>query len=671
VLLEAAVDALGIIGDPVRLLFVAFGTFLGLMIGVIPGIGGLVGLSLLLPFTFAMDPYTALAFLVGVQSVTTTSDTIPAVLFGVPGTTGSAATVLDGHPMARRGDAARAYGAAFTASVCGGLFGAVVLAISIPILRPFILAIGTPELLAICLLGLTLVVSLSHGALFKGLVAAAIGLLLSTIGDEPQTGELRWTFGSFYLWDGISLVPLALGLFAVPEMLDLGAARRSVAGSAKTDPWQQLDGVRDVLRNWWLVLRCSSLGTLLGSIPGIGANVIDWVAYGFAARTEKGAAETFGKGDVRGLIASESSNNAKEGGALVPTLAFGVPGSASMALLLGAFLIHGIAPGPNMLGPQLDITFTLIWTVAIANILGAGACFLLAGQFARVATLRAGLLVPLVVSVMVIGAFQGAKDYGDLIVLLVFGLLGWTMKRLGWPRPPVILAFVLGGLIENYLFISHLRYGIDWMLKPLPFVLLCLMAFLLLRPLVSRFRPRHADVEPADPAAVPAGKERVKHARDGELVADLGLWAAAIALFVYVLISSSGWDIAARLMPQALAVAGLIAAMGFAVFRLFGKIPAINPPGAESLLRVGGQGLWLVGLIVGIWLIGMLPAIVVFVVAYMIIEGRCSWLQIVLILVPFVAGLLFLFHHTLHVPWPQSLLGDFWPWLRTVSNRLL
>ena len=186
-ILDAATQALGIITDPYRLMFVAFGTFLGLLIGVIPGIGGLVGLSLLLPLTFSMDPYTALAFLVGVQSVTTTSDTIPAVLFGVPGTVGSAATVLDGHPMAKNGQAGRAYGAAFTASVAGGLFGAFVLALTIPLLRPFMLSIGTPDLLAVCLLGLTLVVALSHGALFKGIVAAALGLLLATIGDEPQT----------------------------------------------------------------------------------------------------------------------------------------------------------------------------------------------------------------------------------------------------------------------------------------------------------------------------------------------------------------------------------------------------------------------------------------------------------------------------------------------------
>ena len=522
-MLEAAAEAFLIITDPNRMLFVALGTLLGLMIGVIPGIGGLVGLALLLPFTFALDPFTALAFLVGVQSVTTTSDTIPAVLFGVPGTTGSAATVLDGYPMAKNGEAGRAYGAAFTASVCGGLFGAAILAISIPVIRPFIMAVGTPELLAICLLGLTLIVSLSHRALFKGLVAACLGLLFATIGDEPQTGELRWTFDNFYLWDGLSLVPVALALFAVPEMIDLGASRRSIAKkSDKVSAWDQLSGMRDVLTNWWLVLRCSSIGTLLGAIPGLGANVIDWIAYGYAARSLPGAKETFGRGDVRGVIASESANNAKEGGALVPTLAFGVPGSASMAILLGAFLIHGIAPGPKMLDEQLDVTFTLIWTVAIANILGAGLCFLLAGHFAKIATIRAGILVPLVFGIMVIGAYQGAKDYADLIVLLAFGVLGWVMKRLNWPRPPLILAFVLGGLVENYLFISHLRYGLEWMLKPIPFVAISIILFLLVRPLIVRFLPNWQTKEnAASDKTAEQGSAGVSYASRQEVIACL------------------------------------------------------------------------------------------------------------------------------------------------------
>jgi TctA family transporter len=666
--LEAAVDALSIIADPARLLFVALGTLLGLIIGVIPGIGGLVGLALLLPFTFAMDPFTALAFLVGVQSVTTTSDTIPAVLFGVPGTVGSAATVLDGHPMARKGEAGRAYGAAFTASVCGGLFGALLLAFSIPVLRPFILAIGTPELLAICLLGLTLVTSLSQQAMAKGLVAAAVGLWLSTIGDEPQTGELRWSFDMFYLWDGLPLVPLALGLFAVPEIIDLGASRGTIAGDhGKSDRWQQLRGVKDVFANWWLVLRCSSIGAVIGAIPGVGSSVIDWIAYGYAARTVKDAGLTFGKGDVRGVIASESSNNAKEGGALVPTLAFGVPGSASMALLLGAFLIHGIAPGPDMLGKHLDITFTLIWTVALANILGAGTCFVFASQFARIAAVRAGILVPLVFAIMLVGAYQGAQEYADLVVLVMAGTLGWLMKRLGWPRPPLILAFVLGGLIENYLFISQLRYGFEWMLRPVPMAVWLVMALIVLRPLAGRFRGTIAARQSLKP--VQQNGETSYRSR----IVDLALWAGAAVLFVYVYQTASSWQFAARLMPQALALISLAAIAAVGLLALFGRPPPTAAADRDvSINRVLVQGLWLVGLVVGVAIIGMLPAMAVFIVAYMVVEGRISPLRAILIMVPFWVATFVLFHQIMHMPWPLSYLGDWLPELRRLtSTRIL
>ncbi|MRG73541.1 hypothetical protein GH722_17360 [Alphaproteobacteria bacterium HT1-32] len=674
-MLDAATQALGIITEPYRLMFVAFGTFLGLLIGVIPGIGGLVGLSLLLPLTFSMDPYTALAFLVGVQSVTTTSDTIPAVLFGVPGTVGSAATVLDGHPMAKNGQAGRAYGAAFTASVAGGLFGAFVLALTIPLLRPFMLSIGTPDLLAVCLLGLTLVVALSHGALFKGIVAAALGLLLATIGDEPQTGELRWTFDMIYLWDGLPLVPLALGLFAIPEIIDLATSKKAIAeGAGKPKAWQQLEGVRDVLKNWWLVLRCSSIGTVLGAIPGMGASVIDWVAYGYAARTEKGAAESFGKGDVRGVIASESSNNAKEGGALVPTLAFGVPGSASMALLLGAFLIHGITPGPGMLDKHLDMTFTLIWTVALANILGAGACFMFADKFAKIAGVRPGMLVPLVFGIMVVSAYQGSKDYGDLLLLLAIGTLGWVMKRLGWPRPPLILGFVLGGLVENYLFISHLRYGVDWMLQPIPMVLFAVMALMLFKPLVGRFMKTPAKGSDSKTSGMSvAGKASFgPHARGGMLVADLTLWVLVIAMMIYVIVSSSPWELSAKLLPQAVAVAGLIAAGFFGIFAVMGRIPPLKE--MSDALPLSGtlvQAAWAVGLILAVPLIGMLPAMVLYVFAYMVLQGETRPLKALVITVLFSFATYGLFHLMLHVPWPQSYLGDLLPGLRSFSGRLI
>jgi TctA family transporter len=503
-MMAMAIKAALIISDPVRLGFLAFGVFLGLILGVIPGLGGLVGLSLLLPFTFNMDPFSALALMMGLASVTVTSDTIPAVLFGVPGTVGSAATILDGNPMAKKGEASRAFGAAFTASVIGGLIGAAILAVSVPILRPVMLFIGTPELLAICILGLSLVATLSGGAPLKGLAAGCIGLMVATIGEEAQTGEVRWAGDMLYLVEGLPIVPLALGLFAIPELASMAIDRSSIAsksdGNFKAEKkWGQLEGVKDVFKNWFLVVRCSAIGSTLGAVPGIGASVIDWIAYGHASRTEKGASETFGKGDVRGVIASESSNNAKEGGALIPTVAFGVPGSASMTLLLGAFLIHGITPGPKMLTSQLDITYTLVWSVALANILGAGICFVFANQLARIALIRSGILVPVVLAVTFIGAFQGSRDWGDIYALLIFGAIGWIMKQKGWPRPPLVLGFVLGGLVENYMFISVNRYGADWLLRPVVMIILAITIFGLLRPYISSYlaNRKNAKVTPS------------------------------------------------------------------------------------------------------------------------------------------------------------------------------
>ena len=370
-MLSKAGDAAVIMSQPMRLLYLAMGVLIGLALGVIPGLGGIVGMALLLPFTFDMDPFSAFAFLLGMGSVTTTSDTIPAVLFGVPGTTGSAATILDGHPMAKKGQAGRAFGAAYMASMLGGVFGAMLLAISIPILRPVMLYLGSPELLAFSIFGLSMVAILSGGSPLRGLAMSCFGLMVAMIGSDPQTGTLRWTLDSLYLWDGLPIVPVTIGLFALPELADMAIARRSIAsGDEKIDSRSgQWEGVKDCYRHWWLVIRVAWLGASLGAIPGIGAAVVDWIAYGHAARTEKDAHLTFGTGDVRGVLASEGANNAKEGGALVPTIAFGVPGSASMAILLGAFLIHGLIPGPDMLTKNLDVTYSMVWSVAMANIL--------------------------------------------------------------------------------------------------------------------------------------------------------------------------------------------------------------------------------------------------------------------------------------------------------------
>ncbi|MCZ6893368.1 MAG: tripartite tricarboxylate transporter permease, partial [Gammaproteobacteria bacterium] len=544
-----ALSAAGIILDPTRLSFVALGVLIGLSLGVIPGLGGVVGLSLLLPFTFDMDPLTALAFLVGLQAVVVTSDTIPAVLFGVPGTVGSAATILDGHPMAKQGLAARAFGAAFSASVIGGLFGALFLAFSVPILRPFILSFGSPELLAFCIFGLSLVGVLSGGSKLKGLAAAAIGVMIATVGEEPNTATERWTFDLLYLLEGIPLVPLALGLFAIPELADMAIARRPLpAVQGVANRWNQLAGIKDTLANYFLVIRCSGIGSVLGAVPGIGAAVIDWIAYGHALRTEKGAAETFGKGDVRGVIASESSNNAKEGGALVSTIAFGVPATAAMALLLGAFLIHGITPGPAMLTEHLDVTYTLVWTLAIANILGSGICFAFANQLAGIARIRIGILAPVVMSITFIGAFQGTRQWGDIVALLGFGLLGWVMKRVQWPRPPLLLGLVLGGLIERYLFISYQRYEFEWLTRPIVIGVFAVTLYGILKPVVSNFLKRRGETQ----------RQLVIGFRPQQIGRDIYFSGIVFLFFVACLIGSANWELGARLVPQVIGWAGVL-----------------------------------------------------------------------------------------------------------------
>jgi TctA family transporter len=328
---NAAGQAFGLLMEPHRLGFLALGCVMGLVLGIVPGIGGLAGTAMLLPFTYAMDPYSAFALLLGLGATTATGDPIPAVLFGVPGGAASAATVLDGFPMAKRGEAGRALSAAYMSSLMGGVFGAILLAFTIPILRPIMLYLGSPELLAFAVLGISMVAILSGNSPLRGLTAGCAGIMLAMIGSDPQTGTLRWTFNSLYLWDGLPLTPMLLGVFALPELCDLLISRVAIAsGGEKQSVYKgQWQGVKDCFDNMWLIVRCSWIGGGIGSIPGIGGSVIDWLAYGHALKTEKGASETFGKGDVRGVIASESSNNAKEGGALVPTIAFGVPGSAS------------------------------------------------------------------------------------------------------------------------------------------------------------------------------------------------------------------------------------------------------------------------------------------------------------------------------------------------------
>src|SRR5271168_5099157 len=560
---SAAAHAFWLLVEPARLMVLVIGVVIGLAIGVLPGLNGIVGMAMLIPFTYGMDQHTAMALLLGMAAVITSSDFISAVLFGVPGHVGAAATVIDGHAMARNGEAGRAFGAGFAASLAGGLVGAVALALSIPILRPVLLSIGSPELLAFTLFGLSMVATLSGRAPLKGLTAAGLGLMVSMIGSRSESGTLRWTFDTLYLYDGVPLVPATLGLFAMPELCELAVARKKIAGDHASDInlSSQWEGVRDVGRHWWLVLRCGILGTGLGAIPGVGSAVIDWIAYGCAQRTEKNP-ETFGTGDVRGVIAPESSNNAKEGGHLVPTIAFGVPAGASMAILLGAFLMHGLTPGPDMLTKHLDLTYMIVWSLTLAHVIGAVICILCSGWLAQISRVRPEILLPVILALVFVAAFDGEHDWGDLYSLLFFGVIGWIMKRLGWPRPPMVLGIVVGAIFERYLFISTQLYGWAWLLRPAVLVILACVAWALYQPL-------------SQIAMSLAAEFREVRRRGPRFGAAPAFTAAIIVLIVAAIVSSRDWPHDAKLVPLTACGMALVAAVLNLVYELFGPQQAV------------------------------------------------------------------------------------------------
>jgi TctA family transporter len=660
--LMAAGHALSTLLQFNRLIFLVFGVVVGLAIGLLPGIGGLTGFALLVPFTYTMDPYAAFAMLLGMASVITTSDVIPAVLFGVPGHAASQATVLDGLPMTKRGEASRALSACYTSSLLGGLIGAVILAFSLPLVRPFVLSIGTPEMLGLTIFGVSMVSALSGNAPLRGVVAACFGILVGMIGTNVATGQMRWTGDILYLQDGIPLVPIILGIFALPELCELAIRRTAIAENVQFSSRRGMQqGVVDSLRNWFLVLRCGGLGAILGAVPGITGAVTDWIAYGHALQTSKGAKETFTTGDVRGVIAPEAANNAREGGSLVPMLSFGVPGGAAQAILLGAMMVHGFIPGPDMLTKHLDFTYSMVWSIALANIFGAGLCFLLSGQFAKISTLRYTLILPVIMPIIYVGAFQGSRSWGDLFVLLIAGVIGWTMKRLRWARPPLILGLVLGVLMERYMSISFVRYGTDWLTRPVVMVLLTLAALVFFKPLFNALRSGGLA------RMRPSGKIAFK-------LEDL-VYVFFIGIGLYMLITSQSWLLMARIGPTVIASILVIAGTSSLAYKVF-VIPAqggaahagggihmdVSSDGGEklsnkvTLQRAAKFFGWFVGFLVCMSLIGMIPTVPIVIVAFMRIEGRESW-RLSLILAACVTAVIYgVFDQIIHIPWPSSLL---------------
>jgi len=458
-MLDSLISAFGLIFSGAHFLYLLLGVVMGIFIGILPGLGGIVGFSILMPFIYGMDPVSALAMLIGLIAVIPTSDTFTSVLMGIPGSSASQATVLDGFSLAKQGQAARALSAAFSASLFGGLFGALILTLIVVIAKPIILFFGSSELFMLGILGISMVGVLSGDSFVKGFLACGVGLLLGTMGSAPATGEWRLTFGSYYLFDGLKVVTIGLAAFAVPEICDL--LRKNATIATKDEPLGKgwLQGLKDTIREKWIVLRCAGIGTMVGILPGLGGSVVDWIAYGHVVQTARDKSN-FGKGDIRGVIAPESANNAKEGGGLVPTILFGIPGSGSMAVFLGGLTLLGIEPGPALIEEDLQFTYVMVWSLALANVIGAGMCFAMSSKVAKITTIPYGILAPFMIMIICFAAFQVTRSIYDLYTLIILGAFCTLMKSYNWPRPALLIGFVLSDTLETYLYQAVQIY--DW-----------------------------------------------------------------------------------------------------------------------------------------------------------------------------------------------------------------
>jgi len=425
-------------------------------------------------------------------------------------------------------------------------------------------------------------------------------------------------------------------------------------------------------------VRIALLGAALGAVPGIGASIIDWIAYGHAARTEKNA-HTFGTGDIRGVIASEASNHAREGGALLPMLAYGVPGSAGSALLLSAFLIQGLTPGPEMLTKHLDMTLTIIWSLVLATLLSAAICIVLSGVMVKLVGVRYSMLLPIILSLGFAGSYEGGRhDWGDLIVMLAAGLIGWLMRELGWPRAPLLLGLVLGDLFERYLFISIQRYGHDWLSRPLVILLFVISLYGMVRS--SRGLIKRTIL------AFRAGARRLHFGPHVQFNLVL------IAVVGVALVLSLAWPGRARVVPEIVAIVALAFASANLLLELFRpesaaaalndqwaamELPATGGPDGEPLPRavVFGRGAlyfaWLVGVVLTAAAIGLLPALVIFAFTFARFEGGETRLKSLALAAGIGIGCLLLFDVALGSTWPRSLIGDIFPALRAATRGLV
>jgi putative tricarboxylic transport membrane protein len=502
--LTPVIDGFGVVLEPANLLYCLLGVVVGMLVGVLPGLGPAATIAILLPLTFGVEPVTAIIMLAGIFYGAQYGGTITSVLLRLPGEASSVVTVFDGHALARKGKAGTALGIAAIGSFVGGTVSIVALSLLAPLVAGFALDFGPPEYTALALLGILLVATVSNGGRVKAIVAACLGLLLATVGRDMFTGAERFTFESLSLADGLDFVPIAMGVFGLGEILyNLEERRKGALAPARVaNAWPSR---ADLRQSSGAIGRGSVLGFFLGILPGGGATLSSLAAYALEKRRSR-TPERFGHGAVEGVAAPESANNAAATSSFIPLLTLGIPANATMAMIFGALMIQGVTPGPQLVSEDPDLFWGVVNSMYIGNILLLIMSIPLVGLFVKILRVRGSILAPITVLITLVGVYTVRNSVFDIALVVVFGLVGYLMKKFGFEPGPLVLAFVLGSLLETSLRRSLLVFDGDptgFLTRPISGTLFLLLAVVVLLPLAQKlFRARRgtarAEREKAD-----------------------------------------------------------------------------------------------------------------------------------------------------------------------------
>ena len=487
-----ALQAMGsVFLDPYLIFLIFVTTIIGVVIGVLPGLGATTGAALLLPFTLTMEPVNAIAVLATIYVSATFAGSITAILINTPGTAAAAATTFDGYPLAQRGEAGRALGIAVVSSTIGGVFSVAVLCFAAPLLARVAYEFRPPEYFALTLFGLSMLATISAGGTVRNLIGGIFGVWLATIGAEPTTGIERFMFGNYELYEGLAFVPVFIGLFAMSELL-VQSKRVNTAIDAIKMKAVQLPTREDYKRIWKTVARSCGIGTFIGVLPAEGATVASMIGYAEARRWSKNK-EEFGKGAIEGIAGAEAANNAATGGAMVPTMVLGIPGSGTTAVILVGLLVHGLRPGPYLFTEQVDKVYQIFGAMMLANLMFMAMGLYAAKVFARISLVPLQMLWPIVFALAAIGAYALNSSLLDVWIALIFGVIGFFARRHGFAVAPIAVGLILGEMVETNLQNSLKMFEGEWWLmftQPLA-ALFFLLAFLgLLSPTIVKWVSR-------------------------------------------------------------------------------------------------------------------------------------------------------------------------------------